>query len=84
MKRRDVIGLVFAVAVFAIAGVILYTQLAPAPKDTGIAVQVPAKVKVPLSDENDVTKLNDLLRFVDFSDPQKCTDEKCGSKGPIF
>jgi hypothetical protein len=83
MKKRDIIGLVIAVAIIAITGVLLYTQLAPAPKDTGISVQVPAKVAVPLEDEKDKTKLTELERYNDYSAPQECKDQgdTCG-KGP--
>lgn len=83
MKKRDVIGLVIAVAIIAIAGVLLYTQLAPAPKDTGISVKVPAKVTVPLEDQKDQTKLTELERYDDYSAPQECKNQgdTCG-KGP--
>ncbi len=83
MKRRDIIGLVIAVAVIAITGVLLYTQLAPAPKDTGINVQVPAKVAVPLSDQKDQEKLTELERYNDYSSPQQCTAETCGREDPL-
>ena len=83
MKKRDVIGLVVAVAIIAIAGVLLYTQLAPAPKDTGITVQVPAKVVVPLADEKEQTKLRKLERYNDYSAPQECKDQgDTYGKGP--
>lgn len=81
MKRRDVIGLVFAVAIFAIAGVLLYTQLAPAPKDTGISVMVPAKVAVPLSTDQQQQKMTEILRYKDFSDPQQCKTDNARCTG---
>ncbi|QQS27064.1 hypothetical protein IPM44_00570 [bacterium] len=83
MKKRDIIGLVIAVALIAITGVLLYTQLAPAPKDTGISVSVPAKVAVPLSDPKDQEKLTELERYEDFSKPQQCTNETCGRENPL-
>lgn len=83
MKRRDIIGLVVAVAIIAITGVLLYSQLAPAPKDTGISVSVPAKVGVPLADQKDQEKLSELERYEDFSTPQQCTDETCGRENPL-
>ncbi len=89
MKKRDLIGLVIAIAIISITGVLLYTQLAPAPKDTGISVVVPARVKEPLSDSGDPSdqkKMSSLEQFVDFSIPQKCSDSgsNCGGgPGPI-
>jgi hypothetical protein len=93
MKKRDMIGLVIAVAVMAITGVLLYTQLAPAPKDTGINVVVPAKVKDPLSETkvpyvdpkdgktkeiSDAERMTELEVYTDYSAPQECTDSSCG------
>lgn len=89
MKKRDMIGLVIAVAIIAITGVLLYTQLAPAPKDTGINVVVPAKVKDPLSEDrptkdepSDNEKMTELEGYTDHSAPQECTDENCGGFEP--
>jgi hypothetical protein len=97
VKKRDLIGLVIAIAIVAITGVLLYTQMAPAPKDTGIKVMVPAKVKQPLSEEqlpyddpysektkmiSDAEKMGEIERYSDYSNPQECTDENCGGFEP--
>lgn len=91
MKKRDMIGLVIAIAIFVAAGVLLYSQLAPAPKNSDIKVSIPNPVKVPL-DESDTsqpkaaTKLDELKKLSDYSTPQKCIDapEKCGGNTQIF
>lgn len=86
MKKRDVIGLVIAIAIFSIAGVILYTQFVPASTGTGISVEVPAKVVVPLAEEKDRAIATELERYADYSVPQKCKDQGdvCGGgENPI-
>ncbi|MCC7543141.1 hypothetical protein IT415_00290 [bacterium] len=91
MKRRDMIGLVIAIAIFVAAGVLLYSQLAPAPQDSGIKVTIPRPVTMPLdeadtSQPNDRTKLDELKKLTDFSTPQKCIDQpdRCGGNTQIF
>lgn len=72
MKRRDLIGILIAVAIFSLIGVLLYTQLAPAPKNTEIKVVVPAKVVLPLQSDEDKKKLSDLKALEDYSKPPQC------------
>ncbi len=91
MKRRDMIGLVVAIAIFVAAGVLLYSQLAPAPQDSGIKVSVPRPVKIPLdqastSKPTAADKLKDIKLLNDYSTPQKCIDkpDKCGGNKNIF
>lgn len=72
MKRRDLIGILIVVAIVSIIGVLLYTQFAPAPKDTGISVEVPAKVVVPLESDADKKTLTDLRGLSDYAKPPKC------------
>lgn len=86
MKKKDVIGLVIAVAIITITGVLLYSQLAPAPKDTGINVKVPAKVAIPMAKDEDQAKMTELEQYVDYSAPQECKSQGdvCGGgPGPI-
>ncbi len=72
MKRRDLIGILVIVAIISVIGVLLYTQLAPAPKDSAIMVEVPPKVAVPLQSEDDQRILNDLKALSDYAKPPKC------------
>lgn len=67
MKTRDLIGIVFAVAIAASAIILLYTQLAPAQKDTNVQVEIPNAVKVPLSDSNDADQLKALKQLNDYN-----------------
>ena len=91
MKRRDMIGLVIAIAIFVAAGVLLYSQVAPAPQDSGIKVNVPRPVRIPLDQASSTRpsssdKLKDIKLLNDYSTPQKCIDkpEKCGGNKNIF
>ncbi|MEI7818964.1 MAG: hypothetical protein WCI47_02495 [bacterium] len=88
MKQKDMIGLVVALVVLIGASVLLYSQLAPAPKDSGIKVEIPKEVKVPLdqADNDGKTQLKAITDLVDFSNPQRCDDqpEKCtGNPNPF-
>jgi|GEM_PF-5444784 len=87
MKTRDMIGLAVAAAILIAASVMLYTLIAPAPKNSGIQVSVPKAVVVPLSKEADQGYLKSIKLFKDYSTPQKCDDnkDKC-TRGadPIF
>ncbi len=81
MKKRDLIGLLIIIAVVSVIGILLYTQLAPAPKDSQVKVQVPAKVEKPLAEDSDKQQLDDLRQLQDYSKPPKCADgaETCQS-----
>ena len=82
MKTRDLIGLTIALVIIIVAGVLLYGQLAPAPKDSGIQVQIPQPVIVPLNSDADKTKLADIKALKDLSVPQKCDDDPKRCEGP--
>jgi len=87
MKTRDMIGLAVATAILIAAGVMLYTLIAPAPKNSGIQVSLPKVVAVPLSSEDDLGYLKSVKLFKDYSNPQKCDDneDKCKrGNDPIF
>lgn len=83
MKSRDIIGLIIALVVLAVCGILLYTQLAPAPQDSGIQVTVPRAVVVPLSTSASQDSLGTIKGLTDFSVPQRCDDkpELCNRNG---
>lgn len=76
MKKRDLIGLLIIIAIVSVIGILLYTQLAPAPKDSQVKVLIPAKVEKPLAEEADKQKLDDLRQLQDYSKPPKCADNE--------
>ncbi len=90
MKSRDIIGLIIAGLIFLAAGIIFYTQLAPVPKGTGITVEVPPKVVVPLASEISQSQMVSLKKLQDYARPQEirvCTsegDKGCVGKNGIF
>lgn len=90
MKARDIIGLIIAAVIFLVAGIILWTQLAPVPAGTGITVEVPPKVYVPLGTDERVADRDSLRNLQDFARPQEirvCTseaDKSCIGKNGIF
>lgn len=90
MKSRDIIGLVIAGLIFLAAGIIFYTQLAPVPKGTGITVEVPPKVVIPLASDASVSQMARLKQLQDYARPQEirvCTsgaDKGCVGKNGIF
>ena len=83
MKSRDLVGLIMAIVIVTVAGVLLYSQLAPASSDSGIKVIVPQAVTVPLSATTAQDNLTTIKGLTDFSVPQKCDDkpELCNRNG---
>lgn len=83
MKSRDIIGLIIATMILIGCAILLYTQLAPAPADSGIKVMVPKTVVVPLSDSKSKDNLISIRSLTDFSVPQRCDDkpELCNRNG---
>ena len=61
MKRKDIISLVVAIAIFMVAAGVIYRYVVPPPKNTGIKVEVPRKV-VP---EFDMATVNNDLKNKD-------------------
>lgn len=83
MKKRDIIGLIIALVIIAASGILLYSQLAPAPQDSGIKVTIPNKVAVPLASEDDQADMAIVKALTDYSVPQRCDDkpELCDRNG---
>lgn len=61
MKKKDIVSLVVAIAIFMVAAGVIYRYIVPPPQNTGIKVEVPRKV-VP---EFDVATINNVLRNKD-------------------
>lgn len=77
VKTRDLIGIILAISIFIGAGLLLYTQLAPAQKNSGIMVEVPNAIQQPLAsddsktDKKTITELEDFYKKVDI---KECAD----------
>lgn len=90
MKTRDIIGAVIALAIIIVTGTIFYTQLAPVPKGTGIVVEVPPKLNVPLSSDVAKKQRDDMRALQDYARPQEIrvcsgdSDKGCIGKNGIF
>ncbi|MDP4038611.1 MAG: hypothetical protein Q8P54_01415 [bacterium] len=44
MKPRDIVIIIICIIIILISGIILYSNFAPVPKDSGITVEIPRKV----------------------------------------
>lgn len=44
MKKKDIVALVVSIAIFMVAGGLIYRYVVPPPKNTGIKVEIPHKV----------------------------------------
>ena len=90
MKTRDIIGIIIIIVVVIATGILYYTQIAPVPSGTGITVEVPPKVVVPLANEIDQTHRDNMRALQDYARPQEIrvcnsdSDKGCIGKGGIF
>jgi hypothetical protein len=83
MKSREMIGIVIALVIISVSGILLYSQLAPVPKESGVQVVIPQAVAVPLKSTAEQDKLTDIKRLTDYSVPQRCIDnpDACNRNG---
>lgn len=79
MKRKDIITIIIAVVVFVIAVGFIYRYFVPAPKNSGIQVEVPHPVNPNFSQEQLETLKNDVK---DFS--QDLTPKDNGGNKPVI
>lgn len=61
MKKKDIITLVIAIAIFMVAGGVIYRYLVPPSKNTGIKVEVPR----PVVPEFDTATIEGVLKNKD-------------------
>ncbi len=63
MKPRDIVIIIICLIIIIISGIILYSNFAPVPKDSGITVEIPRKVDPNFNQE----KLQTLKALTDYT-----------------
>jgi len=63
MKPRDIVIIIISLIIIIISGIILYSNFAPVPKDSGIMVEIPRKVESSFNQE----KLQTLKSLTDYT-----------------
>lgn len=62
MKPRDIVIIVICVIIILVSGIILYSNFAPVPKDSGITVEIPHPVEPDFNQEQ-LQKLKGLTDY---------------------
>lgn len=62
MKPRDIVIIVICVIIILVSGIILYSNFAPVPKDSGIMVEIPYPVN-PEFNQEQLQKLKGLTDY---------------------
>lgn len=81
MKKKDILYLVLAVAIFGVAGYIGLTQLSSKPKTQGVSVEVVDPIAQDFNQDT-LAKLNDPSQIKNFAVPVDLTNG-LGNPTPI-